>query len=78
MTIKTTERSTQGLEIDVARKDRSADPAEIQQADIHKHGGYVRFVPRTEVVMRSTRFQFLHKPLGVQSLTNVVAGLVES
>ena len=32
MTIKTTERSTQGREIDMARKDRSADPAEIQLA----------------------------------------------
>jgi len=32
MTIKTTERSIQGREIDMARKDRSADPAEIQLA----------------------------------------------
>jgi hypothetical protein len=32
MTIKATERSTQGREIDMARKDRSADPAEIQLA----------------------------------------------
>jgi hypothetical protein len=32
MTIKTTERSTQGREIDMAPKERPTDPAEIQLA----------------------------------------------
>jgi hypothetical protein len=32
MIIKTTDSSTRGREIDMARKDRSADPAEIQLA----------------------------------------------